>query len=82
VSQTIVVSLLAKFFGDNLDRGGGLVHLKGEDSMATSWLGHLEKDVNSWKIPMCHLWERIMLPFPWVTHGKELRHLHLGLLMG
>jgi len=37
---------------------------------------------NSWKIPMSHSWERITLPFPWVTHGKELRHLHLGLLMG
>ena len=28
---------------------------------------------------MCHSWERIMLPFHWVTHGKELHHLHLGL---
>ena len=36
MSQTIVVSLLAMFFGDYSDRGGGLVHLKGEDSMATS----------------------------------------------
>ena len=31
--------------------------------------GHLEKDA-------------IHDKFPWVTHGKELRHLHLGLLMG
>jgi len=31
--------------------------------------GHLEKDVIHGK-------------FPWVTHGKELRHLPLGLLMG
>ena len=31
---------------------------------------------------MGHSWERITLPFPWVTHGKELRHLCLGLLMG
>jgi len=23
---------------------------------------------------MSHSWERITLPFPWVTHGKELRH--------
>ena len=29
---------------------------------------------------MSHSWERITLPFPWVTHGKELHHLHLGLL--
>ena len=31
--------------------------------------GRLEKDI-------------IHDKFPWVTHGKELRHLHLGLLMG
>ena len=31
--------------------------------------GHLEKGV-------------IHEKFPWVTHGKELCHLHLGLLMG
>ena len=42
----------------------------------------LRKRRNSWKIPMSHSWERITLPFPWVTHGKELCHLHLGLLMG
>ena len=39
VSQTIVVSLLAiRFFGDWLDRGGGLVQPKGENSIATSGL--------------------------------------------
>ena len=31
------------------------------------------------EIPMSDSWERITLPFPWVTHGKELRHLHLGI---
>jgi len=35
-------------------------------------LRSLRKRRNSWKIPMSHSWERIMLPFPWVTHGKEL----------
>ena len=37
---------------------------------------------NFGEISIGHSWERITLPFPWVTHGKELRHLHLGLLMG
>ena len=37
--------------------------------MATSWLGHLEKDV-------------ILGKFPCVTYGKELCYLSHGLLMG
>ena len=39
-SQTIVVSLLAISLGDWLDRGGGLVHTKGGNSMATTGLGY------------------------------------------
>ena len=32
-------------------------------------------------IPMSHSWERIMLPFPRVTHGKELcYHSHESLM--
>ena len=38
MSQTIVLSPLAMFFGDYLD--GEVDGLVGEDSMATSWLGY------------------------------------------
>ena len=31
---------------------------------------------------MSNSWDRITLPLPRVTHGKELRLLHLELLMG